>query len=136
MDPIGGTVYIAIGQVKDISGPALTRGDIDATTHDSTLGYKEFLPGLVDGGVITFPINFVSQNLKHLQGVGTGLAGDMERDGCLLATWELTLSDCAGTPVWTWAGYVNGYNVAAPVEGVNTSDISIKVSGKPTLEIS
>ncbi len=134
-DPAGGTVYVAIGQVKDISGPALARGDVDVTDHDSSLGYREFLPGLTDGGVVTFTIGFDDQNTAHLQGVGTGLAGNMDQDGCTLPAFELTLNSCVGTPVWTWDGYVNGYTPGMPVEGENTVDISIKVSGKPVLTV-
>jgi len=134
-DPNGGTVYVAIGQVKDISGPALARGDVDVTDHDSTLGYREFLPGLTDGGAMTFTIGFDSQNTAHLQGVGTGLLGDFEQDGCTLSTMEMTNVDCAGTLVWTSAVYVNAFTFNAPVEGELTADIGLKISGKPTLAI-
>lgn len=134
-DPAGGTVYVAIGQVKDIAGPAMSRGDIDVSDHDSANGWREFLPGLADGGTLTFTIGFDSQNTAHLQGVGTGLLGDFDRNGCALPAWELTLTQCAGTAVWTFDGYPNGFNPSAPVEGENTVDIGVKISGKPVLTI-
>lgn len=134
-DPIGGTVYVPVGQVKDITGPAMTRGDVDVSDHDSATGYREFLPGLTDGGVVTFIIGFDPQNTAHIQGVGTGLLGDFEGSGCTLAAWEYTLAVCAGTAVWTFDGYVNGFTQNAPVEGELTADLSVKISGKPTLEV-
>lgn len=135
-DPNGGTVYVAVGQVKDIAGPAIARGDIDVTDHDSSLGYREFLPGLVDGGNYTFTIGWDGQNANHLQGVGTGLMGDFEQDGCTLSTWEHTLTQCAGTAVLTFAGYVNAFTMNNAVEGEVTADIGVKISGKPTMSIS
>lgn len=124
-----------MGQVGDISGPALTRGDIDVTDHDSANGYREFLPGLVDGGVVSFPIGFDPTNTAHLQGVGTGLIGDLEQDGCTLPAWQLTLPPCSGTAIWTFDGYVNGVSATYAVEGQLMHDISVKISGKPTLTI-
>ncbi len=134
-DPNGGTVYVAIGQLKDTVGPAIARGDIDVTDHDSSLGYRQFLPGLVDGGAYTFSVAWDSQNTAHLQGVGTGLLGDLEQDGCTLSTFEHTLNQCAGTAVVTFAGYVNAFTLNNPVEGEITADIGVKISGKATMTI-
>ena len=134
-DPVGGTVYVALGQVRDVSGPSLTRGDIDVTDQDSTSGYREFLPGLTDGGAVAFDIGFDPENVNHVQGVGTGLLGDFEQDGCTLAAWQWTLSTCAGTAIWTWDGYVNSFTQTTPVEGQHTAAIGVKISGKPTLDI-
>lgn len=133
-DPAGGAAYVALGQVKDIAGPALVRGDVDVSDHDSTLGYREFLPGLVDGGAITFILGFDPNNSAHDQSA-TGLLGNMELDGCTLATFEYTLSTCTGTAVWTFAGYVNAFTSNAPVEGELTANVGIKVSSKPTLTV-
>ena len=135
MDPAGGTVYVAIGQVQDIVGPNVTRGEIDVTTHDSSDGYREFIAGLANGGGVTFPIIFDSQNLKHLQGVGTGLLGDFEQSSCTMPTWEHTFTDCDGTVVMTYGAFVNGYTFNNPVEGVVSGDISLKLAGKPTLTV-
>lgn len=134
-DPAGGTVYVAIGQVKDISGPGITRGDVDVTDHDSSDGFREYLPGLVDGGVYTFTVGWDSQNTAHLQGAGTGLIGDFDGGGCTLSAWQHTLTQCAGTAVWTFVGYVNGFTMNNPVEGEVTADLSVKISGKPTMTV-
>jgi len=135
-DPAGGTAYVAIGQVKDISGPDISRGDIDVTDHDSTLGWREFLPGLPDGGSLSFTIGFDPGNAAHGTAAGTGLIGDFDRDGCTMPAFEMTLNLCTGTGVWTFDGYPNSMSFAASIEGENTADLSIKITGKPLLTIS
>lgn len=132
-DQLGGTVYVAIGQVKDIVMPSIARGDIDVTDHDSTSGYREFLPGLTDPGALTFVIGFDPTNTLHQQGTA-GILGDFDKTGCVLPTWELVLPVCApGTAVWVAAGYMNAYTMNAPVEGEITIDIGVKISGRPVL---
>jgi len=134
-DPAGGTSYTAIGQVKDISGPDISRGDIDVTDHDSASGWREFLPGLSDGGTVSFPIGLDTANTAHIGASGTGLLGDFDRDGCTMPAFQLTLNLCSGTGIWTFDGYPNGFSNSYPVEGENTADLSIKVTGKPTLAV-
>lgn len=131
-DAAGGTVYVAVGQVKDIVAPSVSRGDIEITDHDLTDGYKIFLPGLTDAGALTFVVGFDATNVLHQQGTA-GLLGDFEKDGCTLPTWELVLPVCAGTAEWTFAGYMNAYTMNAPVEGEITIDVGVKISGKPVL---
>ena len=134
-DPIGGTVYVPIAQVRDQGGPNLTRSDIDVSDQDSTLGYREFLPGLTDPGNYTFNLWFDPNDTGHTQGVGTGLLGDFERDGCLLAAWEVDLNVCAGTAIWTFDGYVNSWSGVYNLEGSLEADLGVKISGKPTLAV-
>jgi len=132
----GGAAYSTIGQVKDISGPNISRGDVDVTDHESADGYREFLPGLADGGDVSFTVGLDKSDSTHVGGAGTGLLGDFEQDGCTLPAWKLILNACSGTFYWTFDGYVNGFSPSSPVEGEHTADISIKVSAKPTLTTS
>lgn len=134
-DPAGGTAFAAIAQVKDFTGPSISRGDIDVTDHDSPSGYKQYLPGLVEGGEFTWTLGWDPHNTAHGQGVGTGLIGDFEQDGCTLPTFRARAVTCLGTADWTWAGYVKGFTPAYPVEGELTSDVTVKVNGKPTLTV-
>jgi len=134
-DPAGGTAYVAIGQVKDISGPNISRGDIDVSDHDSASNFREYLPGLADGGDVSFTIGLDPTNTAHVGTAGTGLLGDLEDDGCTLGAWQLTLNVCSGTAIWTFDGYVNSFSPSSPVEGEQLAEVAVKVSGKPTLTV-
>jgi len=91
---------------------------------------------LSDGGDISFTIGFDPANTAHGTAAGTGLIGDFTRDGCTIPAWQLTLNLCTGTGIWTFDGYPNGMSFNAPIEGENTADVTIKVTGVPTLTIS
>ena len=133
-DPAGGTAYSAVGQVKDTS-ISISRGTVDVTDHDSASGYREYLPGVADAGDLSFTIGFDPTDADHIQGAGTGLMGDLEQDGCTMAAWEWQLNSCSGTHKLTFDGFVSGFTITAPVEGENTADVTVKVTGKPSLAI-
>lgn len=137
-DPAGGTSYSNIGQVTDISGPSVSRGDVDATDHDNAVsrggnGYREYAQGIPDGGEITFGINFDPINDDtHGQTSGTGILSDFENTGAL-AAWVLELHTISGTLEWAVDAYLNGAEFESPLEGIHTAELTLKVSGKPSL---
>lgn len=134
-DPAGGTAFSAVGQVKDIDVPSYERGDIDVTDHDSTSGFKEFLPGLTDPGELAFVLGWDPHDADHVTGAGTGLIGDFVSTGCTLPAWKVRLVTCNGTADWTFNGYVKTFAGHAPVEGELTADVTVKISGVPALEV-
>lgn len=130
-DNSGGSSYTAIGQVKDIGGPSISRGTIDVSDHDSADGYREFLGGLADGGELTFTIGFDNTNAEHT----TNLPANLEDDTTTPAAWELDLTMASGTAVWTFDGFLTGFAPGTPVEGEQTIEVTVKVTGKPTLAV-
>ncbi len=137
-DPAGGTAWSNIGQVKDTTMPNITTADIDTTTQDDAVGdyYRTYLPGIPDAGNFTFEINWDPNDADHAQGVGTGLLGNFEQNGCTMPAWRVTPNMCSGTAIWTFDGYVNSFSGVIPLEGVLTASVSVKISGKPTLTVS
>lgn len=137
-DPNGGTAYTSIGQVTDIGGPSASRGDVDVTDHDNAVsnggaGWREFVQGVPDAGDLTFGVNFDPINkTAHGQTGGTGVLSDFENTGAL-ATWLLELHTQSGTLEWEFSGYLNGASFDSPVEGTHTGEMTVKISGKPTL---
>lgn len=137
VDLQGGTSFTKIGQVMDLAGPNITRGDVDVTDHDNATvnggdGYREYLGGVPDGGDVTFNLHFDAVNDDtHGQTAGTGILNDFTRD--TLANWQLSLNTLSGSMDWTFLGYLNGFSPEAPVEGAHTAEVTVKVSGKPTL---
>ena len=139
-DPAGGTAYTDIAQVGDISGPNISRESIEVPVdHDMPDNYKQFFPGVADGGEVTFALNLDVQDTDHVGASGTGLLGSFEEthDDCELPAWQFQCpAACGGTATWTFDGFVTGmdFNMGA-VEGSMTADLTIKISGKPTLAV-
>lgn len=124
--------YTTIAEAKNISGPQLTQGAVDVTSHDSANQFREYIAGLRDGGKVTFDINWIPSNATH--GFTTGLlkAGFGGTKGASAQQFRIVFPDGA-TTTWTFVGIVTKL---APVAGIDkelTAAIEIQISGQPTL---
>ena len=111
----------AIGQVAGIQGPGATRETIDATAHDSSGDYREFVGALIDAGEVTFKIQYDPVLASHRQ-----LRADFD-DGSV-DEYSLTFTDDAST-VATFDALVSGLSPTMEVEGLLEQDVTLKVSG-------
>jgi len=144
-DPSGGSSWNTIGQIKDISGPAMSRDTFEVTDRDVTGNYKEFWGGYSDGGELTFSINWDPLNdITHgtaagtVADNGTALIANFARDDMCAtkSNWQVQMDLCGGTATWTFNGIVSGFEMDAPENDVLGADVSVKVSGEPVLVIS
>ncbi len=124
----GGTTetFTTIAEVTNISGPKLSVNTIDVTSHSST--GKQFISGLKDGGEVTFTINFAPTGATHSR--TSGLLKDYENR--TLRNFQLVFPD-AGSTTWSFAALVTNFDAKMPVDGALTADVTLKVSGVPTL---
>jgi len=120
--------FVTIAEVRDISGPDLTLNVEDATSHDSVAGWEEDVATTLDGADISFEINYVPTHATH--DAATGLISLME--GRTLRNFRLVFPD--GIPTtWTIPAHVTKCNIKEPVKGVLRADVTLTVSGQPTL---
>lgn len=117
-----GTAWVAIAEVKSISGPTMTREMIDVTNLDSTGGYREFIPSFRDGGTVTLAMNYTYAGYSSLK-------DDFQSD--TLVDYEILLSD--GTSI-EFGGYVQDLPVNVTFDDAVTNDVTIKVSGEVTVD--
>lgn len=136
-DRAGGTTYVTIGQVtSDITGPGFARGSIDVTNHSDTDMFRQKMPGLIDAGQVGFTVAFDPADTTH--NWATGLLDDFDNAGCTLATFRITMNVCTASvtsSIWTFPGFVTSASMTAGLEDVHRMDVSIEISGKPTLTI-
>ncbi len=127
----GGTpeAFTTIAECYDISGPSLALDAIEITHHTSTDGWREFVGGLLDGGEVTLSINFDPVGATH--GYSSGLVEDMVNR--TKRNFQLVFPD-PGTTTWAFTALVTGFEVKAPIDDRLSSDVTLKISGKPTLE--
>lgn len=125
-DGAGTENFSTIAEVIDITPPALSKDDIEATSQDSADGYREYIPGLKDGGTLTFNCNWLPSNAT--QDEVTGLLESFNDDD--VHNWKLILPDTVKT--CDFAGYLNTFDPDLPLDSKGELSVTIKISGKPT----
>lgn len=111
----------AMTEAYEISGPNQSRTMIDATHLSSDNNAKEFIAGLLDGGEVSFKLNFIKSVYSNLL---TSLAASSVQ-ACVL-----TLSNSLGA--FTFNAWVSALNVSPPLDDKVTIDVTLKVTGKPS----
>lgn len=111
----------AIGEVKDITPPALSHKTIETTTHNGST--DSYVPGIMRRSDMTFMVNFLpSGNVSH--GTASGLEeawATASKDG-----YEIDFTDGS---IWMFSGYVTGIAPKAPVDGGFEAQITIRPTG-------
>lgn len=127
-------VFTAVAELVDINGPGIKRDARETTHHQSTDKFREFKPGLKDGGEVGLTVNLLPGNATH----GTASGGLLESiNDDELHNWKVVLpeDDAGATYDWSFAGFLTSFDVKYPKGDNMTADITIKVSGKPTLAV-
>ena len=118
----GAGSYSTVSNATKIGFPAPEIDEIEVTNHDSVGGYREFLPGLKDGGTVDF------EGIVSSDAVVTGLQNAF--DATVVYNWKITTRSGA---VWTFDGYMASFGEGeAEIDSARTYAGSIRVSGKPT----
>lgn len=141
VDFAGGTGYIDIGQVRDIEGPGVEREAIEVPyDHDMGGGeWAKFFAGVPVPGELTFSVNWDPRATIHAGSTDTGLWGSFNKyyNGTTLPRWQYRNPQLTGgTATFVFRGFVQSMtpNMGA-VQGSAEAEITVKVSGKPTLTI-
>lgn len=119
--PTGGT-YTYIGEVTGEIGIASESTDqVDVTHFSSPNKTREFIPGLTDGGELTFDVNFVPSSatdklLISSKGKVCGIRLTFP-NGCQMIT----------------LGSRQSYERTSPLEDKMTGSVSFKISGEPAM---
>ena len=123
-DGAGG--YTTIAAVRDIDGPSLTTDSVEVTSRDSTNRYREILAGMQDGGEVTFDIVYDPADATHNATAGLVF---LQKNGTS-KTYQVAFP---GSINWTFTAIVTKFQVKAPLEDSLTADVTLKISGEPTL---
>jgi hypothetical protein len=120
--------FTTIAEVKDITGPNLAQQNAEVTSHDSTDGWIERIGTLLDGGQVTFEVNFVPTHATH--SFTAGLIKDMVNR--TKRNFKLVFTD-GGATTWLLPALVSNVAPGNPVNGPRSAAITLTAAGKPTL---
>lgn len=134
MDDGSGTAghFTTITEVKEIKALPLSVDTTDVTNQSSPGGYEEVVPTIRRSGETTFDVNFQPYDATHNE--LTGLQYMLNNK--VKITMQLIIPNQAGgsrMPYWT--GYVTGFDIDAPVSGVLTASVKVKVTGQPAYRV-
>lgn len=125
----GGTeTFTTIAEVKDIEGPELELEAKEVTSHDSA-GWREYIGTLLSGGEVSFDLNFIPTHATH--SYSAGLVRDMVNR--TKRNFQLVFPD-SGTTTWQFKALVVGFKPSGPVEDELSAEVTLQVTGQPTLE--
>ena len=124
----GPEAFTTIAEVRDIGGPRLSMATADVTHQSSPGGFREKVGTLLDGGQVTFDINYLPGNATH--DASTGLVKDMTDK--TKRNFELIFPDAASTK-WSFTALVVGFEPSEPVDGALTASLTLDITGQPTL---
>lgn len=127
-DGAGSEVFTTIAEVRDVSGPGLGLATAEVTNHSSTGGWREHVGTLNDGGDVTFEINYIPTTTTH--NATGGLIRDLKNK--TKRNFQLVFSD-SGATTWSIAAFVTKFEPLEPVDGALRANVSLKISGQPTL---
>lgn len=125
----GGTeVFTTIAEVRDISGPGLKLNLEESTSHSSAGGWKESIGTILEGGEVSFEINYDPAGATH--NATTGLIRDMVNR--TKRNFKVVFPN-GGSTTWTFGAFVTGFEPDAPVQGKLAAKVTLEISGQPTL---
>lgn len=120
--------FTTIAEVGNLSPPQLGLDAVEATSHDSTNGWREFIGALLEAGEVTFDLNFIPTHATH--DASTGLIADMVNR--TKRNFQLVFPDVSNT-IWAFTALVTNFNPSAPVDNKLSASVTLKVTGQPTL---
>jgi hypothetical protein len=114
-----GASYVNVAEVERVVPPQLSRASVEATHHGSPNGYREYIPGLKDGGKPSIMVNYVPANVGPLIA-----AFEAQTTG----QFRITLPD--GKTI-TFNGVVENFTPEFPREEKMVATLTWQVSGQP-----
>jgi predicted secreted protein len=123
-------VFTKIAELIDLSPPSLAKDSVEMTHTDSPDGFREFIPGLKDGGEFTATVNLVPGAATQHNASGGALNDYINETTA--RNWRITFP---GSPAatWTFKAFITSFEAATPMDDKMTFAITFKVTGAPTI---
>jgi len=123
-------VFTKIAELIDLSTPSMTKDQVEATHTDSPDSFREFIPGLKDGGEFSATVNFLPGNATQNNDSGGAINDFINQTAS--RNWRITFPG-SPTMTWTFKATVIGLQVNTPMDDRMTMEVNFKVAGAPTI---
>ena len=122
--------YTNIGNVTRITGPSIRRGVVDISTMDSTGGWQEFKPAMIDPGEMTFELNYVGETATAK---GIWLHNLLTATAYYAKLWLNDHATASQRSSIACAAFLVGKDMETPMDGKVANTITLKFTGAPTV---
>lgn len=119
----GASAYDIVGELIDLSPPNAQSDDVDVTHYASPNKTREYIKGLTDPGDASLTINWVP-------GDATDIIIQALNDSGAVRSQQITWPNGV---IWTFDGFVKGFEPSPPIDDKMTATISIRVTGSKTI---
>lgn len=123
-------VFTDIAELIDLTPPELARDAVEVTHTKSPGRFREFKPGLRDGGEFSAVCNLLPGNATQGNSSGGALHDYLNEN--VTRNWRISFP---GSPVetWTFKAFLIGIQPLPPIEDRATLNLTFKVAGEPTV---
>lgn len=134
---VGASTWDLVIYVKDIDGPSQSKDVIDVTTHDSSGSYIERLPGLLDGGTVSFDLQWGHVDASGSGGyvqAGFAVVNSLYEFAVMSPSGKVNgyASETTNLRCWRFSGILTKMGPSMPVGGSLQMGMEITVSGPVT----
>jgi predicted secreted protein len=119
---------VLIGGLTDIGGVSMSADQQEVTSHDSTGGFKEYIPTLLEPGEITMEMNMLPADAGQ---VAVQEHFTARENRAITVTYPDGDNNAAGS-TWEFDASVSKFETGkAPVNGILGASITFRISGQP-----
>jgi len=118
------TTFTTVPEVTKLSGPTIKFDLLDATSHDSTGYFREWVPGLADGDNISADMHWKPSNTVHKELRTDSYARN-------LGAFQVVFPDTTDNTV-TGGTYVASIAPKADIGTLLEASLTLKTTGQPT----
>jgi hypothetical protein len=116
-------VLTRVAEVTSVGLPNPQQSDVEATHFASPNRTREYIPGLIDNGEITFEINFDAGSASDLMISEAMTSGEVRDQMVSVPTSSGTNQE------FTFPGIVKGYEKSVPIDDRQTATVTLRVAG-------
>lgn len=121
--------YRTIAGVGDIDGPGSSRNVLDKTTHSTGGNRRAKVAGLIDSGELSFPVFYDPEHPTHDELTGLGAIYESGET----VDWRIhTRKDDGAYVIREFEGFVSTFGESYPIDGIQTRDTTVVISGALT----
>ncbi len=123
---LSNTNFTTLLNIISIAGPNQTRDSIDISTMDSSAKWREFIPGMLDAGELTFELNYDGAADAGFGGRANTFNAAFTNPA---STWTVQFPDAS---TWACSGFMTALGHAIPFDDKITQSATVKFTGVPT----